>query len=192
MAKILIPIEISARHIHLSQVDLDKLFGPGYKLTVLRELSQPGEFASNSVVDIKAGDRLLQKVRILGPVRKLTQVELSKTDSVFMRLRAPLRLSGNTAGSPGLTIMGPMGSLDIKEGVIVAKRHLHTSKELATQHGLKDGQIVSIKIMGDRETIFNNVIVRVNENFKWHFHIDTDEANAAGVSSDNFQGEVII
>lgn len=187
-----IPIEISARHIHLSQTDLDILFGQGYELTVLKDLSQPGQYAANETVKIIGSKGEFGKVRVLGPVREKTQIEISKTDAKELGIDPPVRDSGNLAGTPGVKIEGPQGSLELREGVILALRHIHIDPKTAQELGITDGDLVRVKVGGDREIVFDNVLARVNENFKLAMHVDTDEANAAGVDRENNQGELIL
>jgi len=186
-----IKVEISARHIHLSINDLEKLFGKGYKLKKLKELSQTGEFAAKESVKLINGKKSFNKVRIVGPVRKNTQTELSLTDSRFLGIDAPIRLSGDIKNTPGVTVIGPKGKILLKKGVIVPQRHLHISNVLAKKLKLKKGQAVKIKITGQRELIFDKVIVRTAENFITSVHLDTDEANAAGLKSCSY-GKIII
>jgi len=182
MGKI-VPIEISARHIHLSKKDLETLFGFGYKLKKLKNLSQPGLFAAKEVVDIKRGNQKITNVRIIGPVRNQTQIEISLTDAVNFGIKIPIRRSGNLKNSPGITLIGPKGKINIKEGLIVAWRHIHLGPQKAKKLGLKDGDLVSIKTKGKRALIFKNVLVRIiNKNFKVEVHLDTDEGNAAGIT----------
>ncbi|MCD6233259.1 phosphate propanoyltransferase [bacterium] len=176
-----VPIEISARHIHISQKDLEVLFGKGYLLHRLRKLSQANEFAARETVDIAFGSQIIKKVRIVGPPRQATQVELSLTDAFYLGIRAPLRLSGDIQGTPGITLISPKRKLGIKKGVIVAKRHLHCSPQEAQKLGLKKGMEISVKVKGERGLIFDNVIVRIKEGFHLAVHLDTDEGNAAGI-----------
>jgi len=173
---IIVPVEVSARHIHLSQKDLEKLFGQKYKLTKLRDLSQKGEFAAKETVAIGSFD----KVRVLGPVRKETQVELAKTDAIKLGVEAPLAVSGDLQKvKPVLEVRGPKGKIMAK--AIVAKRHLHSSPADAKKLGIKNGQNVAVQIIGERGLIFNNVVVRIAPKMVLSCHIDTDEANAAGL-----------
>jgi propanediol utilization protein len=177
-----IPVGVSARHMHITQSDLETLFGPGYQLTKLRDLNQPGEFAANETVSVVGPKRrLFEKVRILGPVRNITQVELSYTDGVYLGLDLPYRLSGDIAGSAPLVLIGPHGVLNLSEGGIRAARHIHINPIDAERWGLKQGQKVSVQNRGPASTIFNEVIVRIGENLNLEMHIDTDEANAAGL-----------
>lgn len=185
-------VETSARHIHLSQHDFEILFGKNAKLTIRKNLSQPGQFACNERVNVVGPKNEIQNVSILGPLRNQTQVEISLTDARKLGLNVPIRESGDLADSPGCTLVGPMGELNIYEGVIAAKRHIHIDPQSAEKFNLKDNQIVKVKITSEqRSLIFDDVIVRVNENFSPAMHIDTDEANAAGINS-NVYGEILL
>lgn len=183
-----IPIEVSARHIHLSQKDLDKLFGRGYKLKKLKNLSQAGEFAAKETARIitKRGALTL---RVVGPARQQTQIELSRTDCLALGIKAPLNLSGNLKGAGKAQIVGQAGMLKIK-GVIIAKRHIHLDEKTAKKWKNRNGQSVSIKTAGERGVIFENVIIRVGPKFKTAMHIDSDEANAAGINKKGI-GEIL-
>jgi len=181
-----IPVEISARHVHLTRHDLDLLFGEGFELQKFKDLSQTGEFSSSQTVTLAGAKNSLHNVRVLGPCRTFTQVEVSKTDSFFLGNPAPLRLSGKVIRSGAIKIIGPKGELDLAEGLIVAKRHLHANHEEARDFGLLNGQNIKILIDGPRQTIFGEVEVRIDDNFNLHVHLDTDEANAAGVDSETF------
>lgn len=177
----MVPIGVSARHVHLTQDDVEALFGAGYQLTKKKEL-MGGQFASNeqvTIVGLKL--RAIENVRILGPVRKGSQVEISATDAVKLGIKAPIRESGNTKGSAPIAIVGPKGAIYLKEGCIVAKRHIHMSPKDAECAGVTDGQIVSVRVDNERGTIFNNVQIRVDPSFTLEMHIDTDEANAAKI-----------
>jgi putative phosphotransacetylase len=176
-----IQVEVSARHIHISEKDVSVLFGEDFKLTKLKELSQPFEFASNEVLDIEANGKRIKNMRIVGPEREKTQIEISKTDAVYLGINPPLRLSGDVGGSAGIKMIGPKGELELSEGVIIAKRHIHCNKNEADSLKIKNNDFVSVKIEGDRVVIFENVAVRVGDNYKLSMHIDTDEANAAGI-----------
>ncbi|HUT22060.1 MAG TPA: phosphate propanoyltransferase [Candidatus Bipolaricaulota bacterium] len=184
-------IEISARHLHLCQKDLEKLFGKGYKLEPGKELSQHGEFASSAKVTLVGPKRQLENVTVIGPVRVNTQVEISRTDAFFLGSEAPLRVSGDVAGSGAIKIIGPAGEAELKEGLIVAKRHVHLSESQATELGLKNGDIVKVKVGGDRALVFDQVVIRVKGNFDQSFQIDTDEGNAADLAPVG-EGELII
>ncbi len=177
MEKIL--VETSARHVHLSKEDLAILFGEGAELTFKKALSQPGQFASEERVKLVGPKKEIANVIILGPVRPATQIELSYTDARTLGIDAPLRESGNVAGTPGLKLVGPAGEVDVAEGAIVAKRHIHMTPADAETYGVENGQIVSVKIDSERSAVLGDVVVRVNPNFSLAMHIDTDEANAA-------------
>ena len=176
--------EVSARHVHLTQQDLESLFGDGYQLKLAKDLSQPGLFASEETVTLVGPKRSLDNVRVLGPCRANTQIEVSMTDSYYLGVKVPVRLSGKIIGSGAITLKGPVGEIELKEGLIVAKRHLHVNLEQAQEVGVVDGQNVKIGIDGPRALVFNEVQVRVHENFDLSLHIDTDEANAAGVNQE--------
>jgi putative phosphotransacetylase len=179
-----ITVGISARHVHVTRETLDVLFGEGYELTVKKELSQPGQFASNELVDLVTEKTSFEKVRILGPIRKGDQVEVSLTDAMKLGLKTtPVRDSGNIAGSPGITLVGPKGRVELKEGVIAAQRHIHMTPADAAHFGVKDKDIVKIRCGGQRGLLFDNVLIRVSENFALDMHVDTDEANAAGLKN---------
>ena len=173
-------VETSARHIHVSREHLDILFGEGYELTKKKDLSQPGQYACAERVDVVGPKKTLPGVSILGPVRPATQVELSLTDARSIGVAAPIRESGDIAGTGACKLVGPCGEVEIAEGVIAAKRHIHMTTADAAEMGLVDKQIVSVKIASEgRETIYGDVVVRVNDNFALAMHIDTDESNAA-------------
>lgn len=185
-----VPIEISARHIHLKQTDLELLFGKGYELKKLKEISQPDQFAARETVTIKNGVEEISNVRIIGPCRDYTQVEISKTDAHNLSIDAPIRNSGDINNTPGICVLGPKGRLFLKSGVIISERHLHLSSEEAKKLNLRHLQLISIKIGGNRSLIFNNVIVNSRQNVdKLSFQIDTDEANAANVKNGDY-GEI--
>ncbi len=183
MRKVL--VEVSARHVHVSQADLETLFGAGYQLTPKKELSQPGQYACEERLDIIGPKRELKGVTILGPVRKATQVEISLTDARSIGVTAPIRESGKTAGSAGCKIVGPKGEITLQEGVIVAKRHIHFDDATAAKFGVNDQQVVNVKLeTEERSLVFGDVVVRVDQSFAPAMHIDTDEGNAAGVSGE--------
>jgi putative phosphotransacetylase len=175
----MIPVGVSARHVHLSREDLNTLFGDGYELTVYRPLSQPEQYAANEKVNLVGPRGRLDGVRILGPVRSKTQVEISMTDAIKLGIRPPVRDSGAIEGSESLTIEGPNGVVTIEKGAILAQRHIHLSPDAAKELDVTDKQIVSVKTTGPRSLVFNNVLCRVSPSFTREFHIDTDEANAA-------------
>lgn len=178
-----VPIGVSARHIHLTQEHVEALFGEGYQLTKKKDL-MGGQFAANetvTVVGLKL--RAIENVRVLGPVRKASQLEISATDAMKLGIAAPLRESGNIAGSAPIAVVGPKGVVYLKEGCIIAKRHIHMSPKDAMQSGHKDGDIVSVKMENERGTIFNEVKIRVDDSFTLEMHIDTDEANASKIKT---------
>jgi acetate kinase len=176
-----IPIEISAHHVHLSQEDVEKLFGPGHQLTPEHELSQPGQFACAEKVHLVGPKGKIANVRVLGPTRKETQVEIAMTEQFKLGIQPPIRESGDLANTPGIALEGPGGASVIPRGVICAQRHIHMSPEDAMRRGLRDKYVVRVRIEGDRELIFGDVVVRVNPNFRLAMHIDTDEGNAASI-----------
>ncbi|MGG5373184.1 phosphate propanoyltransferase [Enterococcus sp. AZ196] len=176
-----IPVGISNRHIHLSQAAVDKLFGSDYQLTKLKDLSQPGQYACKECLTICGPRGVIEKVRILGPVRGETQVEILQSDTFKLGIKGALRLSGDLRNTPGLTLIGPNGSYEIQQGVIIAKRHIHMLPEEAERFGVTDGQIVSIDFEGERGGSLNNVVIRATANSGLECHIDTEEANALGV-----------
>lgn len=172
-------VETSARHVHVTQEALEVLFGKGYELTKKKDLSQPGQYACEERVQVVGAKSSFASVSILGPVRPANQVELSASDARSIGVTAPVRESGDIAGSGACKLIGPKGEVEMSEGVIVAKRHIHMTPEDAEKYGLKDKQIVSVEIKSDeRSLIFGDTVVRVNPNFKLAMHIDTDESNA--------------
>jgi len=181
--RIPIPIGVSAHHIHLSQEDLEKLFGPGHELTPLAPLNQPGQYACEEQVSLVGPKGRIDRVRVLGPVRSQTQVEISRTEEFRLGIDAPVRLSGDLRGSPGLVVEGPKGQIKMEEGVICARRHIHMTPEDALRFGLRDQDVVSVRVEGERGVIFGDIVVRVNPKFELEMHLDTDEANAAQVSA---------
>ena len=184
-------VEVSARHIHLSETDLATLFGEGYQLTPKKALSQPGQFACEERLIIKGPKSEINNVIILGPARPATQVEVSLTDARNLGVVALIRESGDIAGTNGCTLIGPKGEITINECLIAAKRHLHITDVDAVEFGIKDRDIIKIKVSTDeRSLIFDDVVVRVSPKFATAVHLDTDEANAAGFTAGN--GEVII
>lgn len=178
-----IPVGISNRHVHLSQKDLDALFGRGYALTAIKELSQPGQYACKETLTVCGPKGVIEKVRILGPVRSQTQVEILAGDCFKLGVKAEPRLSGDLADTSGITLVGSNGSIQIKEGVVIAKRHIHMLPSDAIRFGVHDGQNVKIEIPGPRSGIFDKVSIRVTEASSLEFHLDTEEANALGVTS---------
>ena len=187
MKKIL--VETSARHVHVTQEDLEILFGKGYQLTHKKDLSQPGQFASNERVTVVGAKKEIPNVSILGPVRSATQVELSLTDARSAGIQALVRESGDIAGTSGCKLVGPCGEVEIKEGVIAAKRHIHMTPADAKEFGVEDKQVVSVKVESNgRSLVFGEVVCRVSDQYALAMHIDTDEANACGGAT---EGEII-
>lgn len=184
-------VEVSARHIHLSPKHNKKLFGADFKLTSFKDLSQPGLFAAKETVDIQIGERKLKNIRVVGPLRNYTQIEISKTDARFLRTVVPLRLSGDIENSKGCTIIGPRGVVNLKEGLIVAKRHIHLSPKEAKKMNLKQGQEIAIKTEGARRLVLYRVVARIDPSYKAAVHIDTDEGNAAGIEGET-EGEIVV
>jgi putative phosphotransacetylase len=180
-----VPVGLSNKHLHVSAADLEKLFGKGYRLTSSKPLKQPGQFACEEKVDIVGPKRILKNVRILGPVRPETQIELAMTDARTIGIVAPIRESGKLSGTPGVKLVGPAGEVEVDHGVIVALRHVHLSAAQAKEAGVVDKQIVSIKVEGERGLTFDNVLVRSGEGHEAEVHFDTDEGNAAGLSNND-------
>ncbi|MDZ7290961.1 MAG: phosphate propanoyltransferase [candidate division KSB1 bacterium] len=186
-----IPVGISNRHFHISQADLEILFGTGYQLSKLRDISQKGQFAANETLTVVGPKGKIEKIRIVGPTRGKTQLEISRSDAILLGLDPPVRYSGDLEGSASVRLIGPKGELDLKEGVIIAQRHIHMSPADAKKFGVKDRDRVIVAPIGqvfppnseDRTVIFDNVLIRVHESFVLDFHIDTDEANAAGLKT---------
>jgi putative phosphotransacetylase len=178
-----IPVGVSNRHIHLSQADLNSLFGEGYQMTKFKDLSQPGQYACKEMVTICGPKGAIEKVRILGPIRSKTQVEVLTGDSFKLGVVSQARLSGDLNGTPGITLIGPKGSVQTTEGLIVAQRHIHMTIKDAQSFGVHDGQMVGIQVDGPRGGIYNNVAVRANDASALECHIDTEEANAMSLNS---------
>ncbi|WP_152391633.1 phosphate propanoyltransferase [Paenibacillus guangzhouensis] len=183
----LIPVGVSNRHVHLSQHHVEQLFGAGTSLTPDRPLSQPGQYAALEKVTLRTAKSEIRGVRVLGPARKETQVEISRTDGFQLGLHAPLRLSGDTANTPGITLIGPAGQVQLAHGVIVAKCHVHMSPADAAVFQVKSGDVMTLRTLHtqERPLIFPSVAVRVDERYVLDFHIDMDEANAAGLHTGN-------
>lgn len=178
-----IKVGVSQRHVHLSQEDLETLFGKGYELTVKKYLMGK-EFASEEFVTLVGPSlKAIEKVRVLGPVRKNTQVEISRTDTFILKVSPPVRPSGKIEGSEKLVLVGPKGTVYLKEGVIIANRHIHLTPEYAAAHGIKDNDLVDVEIDGIKPTRFYDVQVRVRDDFNVEMHIDTDDANSAGLKN---------
>ena len=182
MTKKLVPVGLSNKHCHLSQADIDTLFGAGYELTKMKDLSQPGQFACDEKVTV-VGPKGSFEMRVLGPARPESQIEISITDGFSIGIKAPVKNSGDIAGTPGAKIVGPNGEVELKEGIIAAARHIHMHTSDGEKFGLKDNDIVSVKVEGPRGLIFDNVLVRVKDSFALEFHADIDEGNAAGLKN---------
>ena len=176
-----VPLGISNRHIHLTKEDMETLFGAGYELTPMKDLSQPGQYACKEVLTIVGPSmRPIENVRVLGPLRKASQVEISMTDSYVLKVKPPVRESGNLAGSSPIRIIGPKGVVELKEGCIIANRHIHMSPDDAARFGVKDFDRVTVDAEGVRRTRWYDVQVRVHKDFRLEMHVDTDDANAVG------------
>jgi acetate kinase len=181
-----LPVAISARHVHLTQQSVEALFGAGHQLTPRTPLSQPGQFACEETVTLVGPKRSIEGVRVLGPVRPQNQVEISRTDEFALGVDAPVRASGDVSGSPGIRLIGPLGELELGEGLICAWRHIHMRPEDAESFGVVDGEMVEVAIDSeDRDLIFGDVRVRVSPKYKLEMHIDTDEGNAANYDADS-------
>ena len=191
MSKEKILIEVSARHVHVTTEDLETLFGKGYQLTPKKDLSQPGQYAAAERVDLVGPRSTIKNVSILGPVRSASQVEVSMSDARTLGLNPSIRESGNIDGTIGVQLVGPAGSVTLDKGLIVAKRHVHLTPEAAEAQGVVNGQVVGVKVhTDDRSMTFGDVVIRVSEKFAPAMHIDTDEANAAGITSTAW-GEIV-
>ncbi|HEV8332743.1 MAG TPA: phosphate propanoyltransferase [Steroidobacteraceae bacterium] len=187
-----IPIAVSARHAHLSQSTLDRVFGPGWQLRPRTWLSQTGQFAAQETVTLVGPAGRIQNVRVMGPPRSRDQVELSRTDELTLGIEAPVRISGDLDGTPGIVIEGPAGQVALSSGVISARRHVHMSPQDAGRLGVQDGQSVQVKVDSrDRDLVFGDVTVRIAADFRLELHLDTDEANAAGIRNGD-SGELLI
>ncbi len=186
-----IPIEISARHIHLSQKNLGILFGENYQLKKFKDLTEPPEFAAQETLDIFYNGKRFSGVRIIGPPREETQVELSLTDAINLGLNPPIKVSGDLEGTPGLVLIGPRGEVELRKGVIIAWRHIHCNPQEAEKLGFKDRIMVSVKCGGDRGLTFHNVVIRIGEGDRLCMHLDTDEGNAAGINKKG-KGEILL
>lgn len=181
-----IPVGISNRHVHLSDKDFAELFGAGARFTIFKELSQPGQFASEEVVTLVGPRGVIEKVRVLGPIRQKTQVEISVSDCFKLGVQAPIRDSGELEGSARITLVGPTGSVTINEGCIIPARHIHMHPDDANNFGVKDGDRVTVKVSGLRGVMFYEVLVRVNKNYMLEMHVDIEEANAASLKNNDY------
>jgi putative phosphotransacetylase len=174
-----VSIGVSARHIHLTQEHINILFGEGYTLTEFKPLSQPGQFAANETVAVIGPKGSFEKIRILGPARPASQLEISRTDAFSLGIKPPVRESGSIEETPGILLRGPKGEVELEKGVIIAARHIHFHTSDALQWGISDKQLLKVRVAGERGVVFENVIARVSDQFALDMHIDTDEANAA-------------
>ena len=191
MSGITVVIEGSGKHCHVSRETLDTLFGAGFELEVKKWLTQPGQFVTPQKVTV-VGPRKSVALSIIGPCRKADQVELSLTDATSLGFSAPIRESGSINGSPGCKLVGPNGEVEISEGVIIAKRHIHLTPEDAAAFGIEDKQVVKVKVGGERALVFDEVVARVSPDFATYMHVDYDELNAAAISGQDAVGEIII
>jgi acetate kinase len=180
-----IPIGVSVRHVHLTRADCDALFGEGYELTPRRPVTQPGQYVCRETVDLVGPKGEIHRVAIINPLRKETQVEVAKTDAIALGVNPPLRESGKLEGTPGITLRGPKGAVAINHGVILAQRHVHMHTSDAQSFGVRDKDVIAVRVEGDREVVFGDVLVRVSEQYALDMHLDTDEANAAGLTNDS-------
>jgi len=178
-----VEVGISNKHLHLSDADLAKLFGAGHKLTVKKTLKQPGQFAAEEVVDVVGPKGTLKGIRVLGPTRKESQVELAMTDARQIGLTLPIRESGQLDGSPGVKLIGPAGEIELSKGAIIALRHIHLSPSQAIEAGVKDKDWVEVKTSSERSVTFQHVLIRSGDAHTNEFHVDTDEGNAAGIKN---------
>ena len=182
----IVPAASSNRHIHLCRKDVEQLFGEQYKLNPVRALSQPGQFACSEMLTVCGPKGKIEKVRVLGPERPDTQIEISVTDSFRLGIKAVVRMSGDLTGTPGARLIGPQGSVELEQGVIVSARHLHLSAEQAAAYALKDGETVRLRYGGERSTLFENVVVRAGDGHEMEVHLDTDEANATMLKNGDY------
>ena len=179
-----VPVGVSNRHIHLTREHVEILFGKGYQLTKIKDLSQPGQYACKEQLTIIGPSmRSIEGVRVLGPERKRSQVEISRTDSFVLKVKPPVRESGDLDGSAPITIVGPKGIVTLSEGCIIANRHIHMSEEEGKAYGVTDGEYCDVELYGERRSLFYDVQIRVHKDFRLEMHIDTDDANAAGVGN---------
>ena len=180
-----VPLGVSNKHLHLTQEHVEILFGKGHQLTNMKDVKQPGQFACEECVKIIGPKGEFPKVRVLGPARNETQIELSMTDARTLGVNVPIRESGKLEGTPGLILEGPCGRVELDHGAIAALRHIHMTPDIAEQLGLKDGDCVGVESSGLRPTLFRDVLVRVSPKYAYEMHIDTDDANAAGLKNND-------
>lgn len=185
-----VEVGLSNKHLHLKQEDIEVLFGKGHQLTSLKPLKQPGQYACEEKVDMVGPKGTLKGIRVLGPARPETQVELALTDARAIGITAPVRESGKLDGTPGIKLIGPAGEVDLDHGVIIALRHIHLTPAQAEEAGVKDKQVVSVRVGGERGLIFENVLIRSGDGHTDEIHLDTDEGNAAGLKNGDV-GEII-
>jgi len=178
-----LPIALSNKHVHLSQADIDVLFGEGYELTPIKDLSQPGQYACDEKVDLVGPKRTIKGVRVLGPARKESQIEVSLSDGFTLGTDVPIKESGKLEGTPGVKLVGPKGEVELSKGLIAAGRHIHMHTDDAKEFGVEDKQIVDIQTAGERALIFKNVLIRVSPSYALEMHVDVEEGNAAGVKN---------
>lgn len=181
-----VPVGVSNRHVHINREACDILFGPDYELTIRSKVKQTGQYAANETVDLISEDGKIERVRILGPLRKDNQVEINFADARRLRLNPPIKESGDHEKTPGITLRGPKGSIQIEDGVLIAARHIHVPTNIAKLYDIEDGQIASVEVSGIRGLVFENVMLRVREDYVLEMHIDTEEANAAGLSNNDY------
>ncbi len=191
MNKNLVSVGLSNRHIHLTQEHVENLFGKGYELTKLKDLVQPGQYACHEKVDLVGPKGTIKGVRVLGPARRKTQVEISLADGYVLGVKSPIRDSGDLAGSPGIKIVGPKGEVHIEEGVIVAARHIHMHTSDGERLGLRDKDVVKVRVGGQRGLVFENVVIRMSLKYSLEFHVDLEEGNGAGLKNGDMV-EIII
>lgn len=185
MSKKLVPVGLSNRHIHLSKEHIETLFGEGYELTNFKDLAQPGQYACQEKVDIVGPKGTIKGVRVLGPARGNTQIEISFADGFALGVKPPVRNSGDLAGSPGAKIVGPKGEVEMEEGIIAAARHIHMHTSDGEKFGIEDKEIVKVRVEGMRGLVFENVLARVHPSYALEFHVDLEEGNAAGLKNGN-------
>ncbi|WP_307233380.1 phosphate propanoyltransferase [Bacillus chungangensis] len=181
-----VPVGISARHLHLQKEHVEPLFGKGYELTKFKDISQPGQYACNEKVTIKGPRGTIENVRVLGPLRKQTQVEIAASDARKLGVSPPVRSSGNLAGSAPITIIGPKGAISLTEGCIIADRHIHMHPNDVAAYGVRDGQKVSVLVDGEKGGVIGQVTIRVSERYALDMHLDTDDANAFGLTGNEW------